>query len=101
MDTQLVFPEDHGEKLSDPINDKDVWHPADTYFSTFGLIYNQIGSYNRFIFSHAQQVIDGNPTVDIIASEDRKTRVEFGELVFTYPQNIEVIHPLSIFFGDS
>ena len=47
------------------IDEKDCWKVASAYFKQFGLVSQQINSFNNFIKKYIQEIIDDNKTIII------------------------------------
>ena len=50
---------------TEEITDKDSWKVISAYFNQHGLVSQQIGSFNQFIETNIQEIIDENKTINI------------------------------------
>ena len=82
------------------INEKDCWKVIDSFFNSYGLVSQQINSFNQFIEKNIQEIIDENKTIiikpDIDYSKMKDKDISTYELTFgksylyrTYPHFLE------------
>ena len=82
------------------INEKDCWKVIDSFFNSYGLVSQQINSFNQFIEKDIQEIIDENKTIiikpDIDYSKMKDKDISTYELTFgksylyrTYPHFLE------------
>lgn len=71
---------------NEEIEDDDVWAAINTFFRANGLNSTQISSYNNFIYTGIQKIIDHHKHNEIsIPNKEGKYILEFGECVLTSP----------------
>lgn len=91
LDSEARF---HGD---DPIEGKDSWTVISAYFAEKGLVRQQLDSFNEFVTSTMQEVIDSALPIEARlegAPEDprftiRKVRCRFNQITIGYPQTVE------------
>ena len=84
---------------SEEITDKDSWKVISAYFNQHGLVSQQIGSFNQFIETNIQEIIDENKTINIEPDTNYYARnteghvsyeLNFGQThISAHPQFIE------------
>ena len=78
------------------INETDIWNILGSYFKQKGLVDNQIDSFNEYINSGIQRVIDEEPNIVITPSNTQKYTIHFGSIYIPEPSIVEDDRSLKI-----
>jgi DNA-directed RNA polymerase II subunit RPB2 len=73
---------------SSPIDSSDVWTVIKAYFTERGLIRQHLDSFDLFINTSIQEVIDNSPDI-ILQSDTLKTVLSFGQVYLSRPTSTE------------
>ncbi|KAG7673734.1 hypothetical protein Ndes2437B_g01899 [Nannochloris sp. 'desiccata'] len=98
------FVEDEGHMdvdLDEEIDEEDSWTVISSYFEEKGLVRQQLDSFNEFINSSIQDIVDEsgkitvtpqnqhNPGMEVDEEEEKEYRVEFGQIYLSKPTFVE------------
>lgn len=86
--------DDEEDDLGDPIADTDSWHVISAFFRRYGLVHQQVDSYNDFVTYKMQEIVSNHPPIQITApsyTNDEEGdvqlvyRLRFGQLTLSRP----------------
>jgi DNA-directed RNA polymerase II subunit RPB2 len=75
-----------------------VWDTIENFFKSYGVVHQQIDSFNYFINRGIQEVIDEEADISIIPNEGQRYVVHFGSVTVLAPSVIEDDRNLKLIF---
>eukprot|EP00919_Chromeraceae_sp_WS-2016_P004171 GHVR01009985.1.p1 GENE.GHVR01009985.1~~GHVR01009985.1.p1 ORF type:complete len:586 (+),score=143.42 GHVR01009985.1:71-1828(+) len=74
-----------GDNYPGCIDQEDSWEVISSYFREKGLVHQQIGSFNDFMYHKMQEIVDQHPPIDIIQQPQYDTKnISTGRLRMKY-----------------